>query len=662
MSSILGDGNSSFPNITGGETAIFDDLYAEYLSSVNGIIMEDNGSSATEYQQTKIYRAVNDDMIFNTNSIDKKFIFQHGDLPANPFLPFLTLSPVDYSITLRDGAGIQQEITVNELVNLQNSTSNIQDQIDNINAPSSKYYAELYSYQDQPMTVADTLYAITLPETNQVGFQPIGGTSKYRVLNEGTYKIQYSARVNKFTGTGTSATKIFLQVNNADYPGTTNSAETNANLRQMNMTDEWIINFNTDDLFEFFMVSDTTGVRLETKVATTTPYSSPAQASISVSVSFITYYTSNSAVVSALQTQVDTNTTDIIGITDVLTPLVASFYDLIAYTNGLTQTVMDLSGVVDLQQVDITTMNSSINVLDSQVSVLTSTTNTLSPIVYLTQQNTTGITYDTLTKYTYFGYANNLEPTKVIIESNLGLSVSTTLDVGVHIREAGETLFDKYTPRGLCYTKTESDNLYATLAGLGTTAAAVAVNTAGMALYITGIAPPNLIPVTFGGLFGLNNAFPLLSAYTLALNATVSGQGTSIASLESKTMYQSVQINETLFSGKLTCSYGATGLSLDAGLNKLSSFAGQNLTVSSSNTLTLDAGTVDINTTGDINLQPSGSTKINGTLKVNTITPKTGTTININSGAVSGTVNIGNALDNITLNGIPISLLFFSQW
>lgn len=245
------------------------------------------------------------------------------------------------------------------------------------------------------------------------------------------------------------------------------------------------------------------------------------------------------------------------------------------------------------------------------------------------------------------------------IENNLTVG---SLYAGSYIFVGGLNIHDIYTPRGLCYTKTESDALYATKGELATTAAATGLNTAAIALYITGVAPPNIVPVFFGPAVGLNNAFPaFVAAYTVTAG-TVSSQGTAISTLQTKTQYQSTGINETFFDGKLTTSYGGSSISIDPGQNKINASAGQSLALASNETLTLDAKTVNVNTTDDILLNATDGVSVMNGLRVNTITPQSGTTISLNSGTTGGTVNIGNTLDLVYINGLPFSLWFFAQW
>jgi len=281
-----------------------------------------------------------------------------------------------------------------------------------------------------------------------------------------------------------------------------------------------------------------------------------------------------------------------------------------------------------------------------ELSYIDGTTSNIQGQLTTLQQKTTAMTYTSTGLMTTIAY---------------NLTVGS-LYANNYIFVGGTNIYDIYTPRGLCYTKGESDAKYATQAELGTVSAATGLNTAAIALYITGVAPPNIIPVFFGPAVGLNNAFPaFVAAYTITAG-TVSSQATAISTLQTKTQYQSTGINETFFSGKLTTSYGGSSISIDPGQNKINASAGQSLSLASSETLTLDAKTVNINATEDILLNAADGVSVMNGLRTNILTPQSGTSISLNSGTTGGTVNIGNTLDLVYINGLPFSLWFFAQW
>lgn len=281
----------------------------------------------------------------------------------------------------------------------------------------------------------------------------------------------------------------------------------------------------------------------------------------------------------------------------------------------------------------------------TELSYLDGTTSSIQGQLNTLQQKTTAMTYN---------------PTGLMTTIAHNLTVGSLYSEN-YIFVQGTNINDLYIPAGLCYSKSESDAKYATQAELGTVSAATGLNTAAIALYITGGPVPNLIPVFFGPAVGLNNAFPaFVLAYT-ATATTVGTQGTAISALQTKTQYQTGLVNETDFSGKLTTSYAGKSISIDPLDDKI--YSATNLTLGSGNTARVIGNDVDITAnTGTIDLDAPGGVSVNNGLRVDTITPKTASTISLNSGTTGGTVNIGNTLDLVYINGLPFSLWFFAQW
>ena len=245
----------------------------------------------------------------------------------------------------------------------------------------------------------------------------------------------------------------------------------------------------------------------------------------------------------------------------------------------------------------------------------------------------------------------------------LTTDINGNFNVNGTIYDNGTNIYDIYAPRGLCYTKTQSDNLFGSKSLLDSTTTATALNTTAIATYVTGITPPVIVPVNFGGVSGLNGAFPLLASAYLTTAGEVATQGGKITTLETKTQYLSTGVNESSFSGKLIVNFGAGRIDIDPANHKISSFTGNPLTLASSTTLTLDANNVDVNTTNKINLNTTAGVDIVGTLKVDNIHSKTGASINLSTGSMGGgSVNIGQSLDLVSINNIPFSVWFFGQW
>jgi hypothetical protein len=261
---------------------------------------------------------------------------------------------------------------------------------------------------------------------------------------------------------------------------------------------------------------------------------------------------------------------------------------------------------------------------------------------------------------------NNVEIKTTDISYNtltLTTDVNGSLNVNGTIYDNGTNIYDIYAPRGLSYTKTQSDNLYGSKSLLDSTTTATALNTTAIATYITGITPPIVFPVSFGGVSGLNGAFPLLVTAYLGTSTEVGTQGGRITTLENKTQYLSFGVNESSFSGKLVVNFGGGGIDINPTNDKISSFVGRPLTLASSTTLTLDANDVNVNTTNKINLNSVDGVDVVGTFSVDNINSKSGTSINLSTGSIGGgSVNIGQSLDLVSINNIPFSVWFFGQW
>ena len=283
----------------------------------------------------------------------------------------------------------------------------------------------------------------------------------------------------------------------------------------------------------------------------------------------------------------------------------------------------------------------------TELSYLDGTTGSIQGQLNTLQQKTTAMTYNSTGQMTTI--AHNLTVGSLYSEN--------------YIFVQGTNINDLYIPAGLCYSKSESDAKYATQAELGTVSAATGLNTAAIALYITGVAPPNIVPVFFGPAVGLNNAFPaFVLAYT-ATATTVGTQGTAITTLQTKTQFQTTDpvFAETTFSGKLTTTFSGKSISIDPTNDKI--YSATTLTLGSGNATRVSGNDVDLNaTSGTINLAAPNGINVDNVLKVDTINPRTASTISLNSGTTGGTVNIGNTLDLVYINGLPFSLWFFAQW
>ena len=283
----------------------------------------------------------------------------------------------------------------------------------------------------------------------------------------------------------------------------------------------------------------------------------------------------------------------------------------------------------------------------TELSYLDGTTSSVQGQLNTLQQKTTAMTYNSTGQMTTIAY---------------NLTVGS-LYANNYIFVGGTNINDLYIPAGLCYSKTESDALYATKAEVGIVGAATGLNTAAIALYITGGPVPNLIPVFFGPLVGLNNAFPaFVLAYT-ATATTVGTQGTAITTLQTKTQFQTTDplFAETTFSGKLTTTFSGKSISIDPANDKI--YSATTLTLGSGNATRVSGNDIDLNaTSGTINLAAPNGINVDNVLKVDTINPRNASTISLNSGTYGGTVNIGNTLDLVYINGLPFSLWFFAQW
>ena len=161
---------------------------------------------------------------------------------------------------------------------------------------------------------------------------------------------------------------------------------------------------------------------------------------------------------------------------------------------------------------------------------------------------------------------------------------------------------------------------------------------------------------------GLSASVATLQTQVTAVQGDITDINADLTALQGKTEYQSTATNQTNFSGKLVVDFGAETINIDPALNKISAGSGQPLILAASNTLTLDANQVDVNSTSTINLNSTTGVNVVGTaLYCDTLHPHSGTAITLSSGS-SGTVNIGNSLDIVNINGFPFQSWLWVQW
>lgn len=479
----------------------------------------------------------------------------------------------------------------------------IQQQIDNIIDITNNvgYFGVFYSTIDQTAASTTAVYNATFNTANsynngivlndQVGTS--GNYNSVKILNDATYNIQCNLHLTS-TNANTSEIRAWIRKNGVDIPASCAVQTSHNNASDEFMSFQFIIPLVTNDIISIFWGTNDVSMFLNFTASRSSPFPSPQSPSVFMTIQQVLWYQDNSVALDNLQTEV--------------TDLSSNVYSFENTTN---------TRLNNLEAIDTAT--------DGRIDAL--------------EYKTTAMTYQPSPERTTF--SNGL--------------VCATLDANNYIFVGGINIYDIYAPRGLCFTKTESDDRYFSISNGNSLSSAVSAIAATTALNSAAIV------VLQGEVATQTTEILALQTQMTAVQDDIVTINTDLTALQDKTQYQTAGVNETSFEGKLNVFYGSDGITIDPAFNRISSYPTQNLVLASSNTLTLDGDQIDVNSTSTINLNSTTGVNIIGTLKSNTIQPQSGSSISINSGS-SGVVNIGGSLDIVNINGFPFQSWLWVQW
>jgi hypothetical protein len=272
--SILGAGTNDFANLEGDNELyeIFEDIEvneAMYLYPRNN----------TGYEATLIKN--NYDEISNTNQLTLNVpnasdycMFSYGTA-TNSYNPFLKISSTGFNANATD-------ISWFELSCLDNASSNIQTQINNINTGTG-YWGGFWSTTTQTNPTANTINLVSYNNSdasnNNVSYS---NSSRIAVSTKGTYLVVASFQLSKSSGSAEEEIYFFLRKNgtNIDATGYKEFIKSVPKI----LTASWILNLNANDYIEIAWWSSDIHAQLEfIPAGTGTPvYPSSPSALVSV--------------------------------------------------------------------------------------------------------------------------------------------------------------------------------------------------------------------------------------------------------------------------------------------------------------------------------------------------------------------------------------------
>ncbi len=234
---------------------------------------------------------VTDNLIYNSPQFSS-VLYQIGTDPTHAETLF-QINPS--SIQFNVGSTLET-LPFSELWNVAGSTSNLQNQINNINTTvtaSTAKWGAFYSTVTQTASV-NTPTVMTLnvadPSGNQVILADINGGGSYQsiqVLSAGVYNIQFSVQVTH-SNSSQDNLQIWLRKNGVDYTESNGSQSVQLNNGDDVIGWNWVVALNANDKIRLVWATNSTSVSFPYRAAQTSPYTSPAIPSVILTVTQVT--------------------------------------------------------------------------------------------------------------------------------------------------------------------------------------------------------------------------------------------------------------------------------------------------------------------------------------------------------------------------------------
>ena len=272
----------------------------------------------------------------------------------------------------------------------------IQQQIDSLVSitEGKGYWGSFWSSDDQFLTTANTPQIATLDgydsSNNGIQLYSSAGSGNYNsviIQNGAIYNIMICFQISSTTSSS-ALFRTWFRVNGVDIPnssaGITNKQNNDYNI----LTYQVLMELAENDVLTLMWASDSTAIHLEALPAQSSPYTCPTSPSIYLSLQQVQYYQDNTAVVNALQAEVDdlsgnfysfedttnnrlnTAEANISTLQGQMATAISDIGTLQGLVAGLVITVAGLSASSIAQGLAITTIQGQITTLQGQVSTL----------------------------------------------------------------------------------------------------------------------------------------------------------------------------------------------------------------------------------------------------------------------------------------------------
>jgi hypothetical protein len=159
------------------------------------------------------------------------------------------------------------------------------------NAVTTAAYGSFYDLTTQTLSLANTAYALKLNNTDFANGVAItndlnGNPTRIKVLNTGKYNLQFSAQLDRVTGTTSEDISIWLRKNDSDLINTsTDIAISGSSASSAPTVAAWnfFLNLNANDYIEIFWSGTSTNLIIKSQGTRTAPVR-PAIPSVIVTV------------------------------------------------------------------------------------------------------------------------------------------------------------------------------------------------------------------------------------------------------------------------------------------------------------------------------------------------------------------------------------------
>lgn len=230
---------------------------------------------------------VTDNLIYNSPQFSS-VLYQIGTDPTHAETLF-KINPT--SLEFNVGSTLET-LSYSELWNVAGSTSNLQNQINNISTAvvsSTAKWGSFYSTVSQSASAnTPTIMTINVadPSGNQVIMADANGGGSYQsvqVLSAGIYNVQFSVQVTH-SNSSQDTIQIWLRKNGSDFADSNGSQTVQLNNGDQIMTWNWVLPLAANDKIRLMWATNSTSVNLIYRAAQTTPYASPAIPSVILTV------------------------------------------------------------------------------------------------------------------------------------------------------------------------------------------------------------------------------------------------------------------------------------------------------------------------------------------------------------------------------------------